>query len=439
MRVKLRLCGVLSQEAVALGLKNIYQRFELDNSMRINNLSSYARIVGKPEIEKIQSEAEKLSGKHITCINSTYQGGGVAEILNSLVPMFDQIGVDFGWRILHGTPDFFTITKKFHNALQGQKINLSRRKKDIYYETNRRFSTFTHIHHDLVIVHDPQPLPLISFYKKTQPWIFRCHIDISNPNKEVWDYLKGFIQKYDHFVVSLSEYQKTDINMPQSVIHPAIDPLTAKNKPVSETKISNYLEKFEIDRKKPIISQISRFDPWKDPIGVVKIFDRVRKKMDCQLVLLGQFATDDPEGHKILLALQKKVDKSPFKHDIKLLVVDNAFLVNCLQRASAVVIQKSLKEGFGLTVTEALYKGTPVVASKVGGIPLQVVDGENGFLHSPHDLAGFTNSVIKLLKDEKLRSAMGNAGKEHVKKNYLITRLMLDWLYLMNKLLSGQS
>jgi trehalose synthase len=404
--------------------------------MKINELSSYARIVGKQEIEKIRSEAEKLSGKHITCINSTYQGGGVAEILNSLVPMFDQVGVDFGWRILHGTPDFFTITKKFHNALQGSPINLSQRKKDIYYETNRRFSTFTHVYHDLVIVHDPQPLPLISFYKKTQPWIFRCHIDISNPNTQVWDYLKGFIRRYDHFVVSLPEYQKDDLDIPQSVIRPAIDPMTAKNKPVSEVRISKYLDKFGIDQKKPIISQISRFDRWKDPIGVLKVFERVRKKMDCQLVLMGQFATDDPEGQKILMALQKKVDKSAYKHDINLLVVDNAFLVNCLQRASSVVVQKSLKEGFGLTVTEALYKGTPVVASKVGGIPLQVIDGENGFLHRPHDLKGFTASILKLLKDEKLRAEMGHAGREYVEKNYLITRLMLDWLYLMNTMLS---
>ncbi len=401
----------------------------------MNNLTSYAKIVGKQKLDEIHAKAENLSGKHIICINSTHQGGGVAEILNSLVPLFDQVGIDFGWRILHGTPDFFTITKKFHNGLQGKKINLSQRKKDIYYETNRRFSTFTHIDHDLVIIHDPQPLPLISFYKKHQPWIFRCHIDISEPNREVWDYLKGVIQKYDHFVVSLPEYRKNDLNIPQSAIHPAIDPVTAKNKPVSETKISKYLAKFGIDRKKPIISQVSRFDPWKDPIGVVKIFERVRKRMDCQLVLLGQFATDDPEGHKILLSLQKKVDKSPFKEDIKLLVVDNAFLVNCLQRASSVVIQKSLKEGFGLTVSEALYKGTPVVASKVGGIPLQVVDGVNGFLHNPTDLRGFSDSIIKLLKDGKLRDRIGKLGKEHVKKNFLITRLMLDWLDLLNKLL----
>ena len=402
----------------------------------MTNLSDYWKIVDEHEIEEIRSKAEKLEKKHILCINSTYQGGGVAEILNSLVPLFDQIGVDFGWRILHGTPDFFTITKKFHNGLQGSKINLSARKKDIYYETNKRFSTFTHIDHDLVIIHDPQPLPLISFYKKKQPWIFRCHIDISEPNREVWEYLKGFIQKYDQFVVSLPEYQKKDLNMPQRVIHPAIDPLTTKNKPVSQTKISKYLSKFGIEQKKPIISQISRFDPWKDPIGVVRVFELVRKTMDCQLVLLGQFATDDPEGQKILQALQKKVDKNPFKNDIKLLIQDNAFLVNCLQRASSVVIQKSIKEGFGLTVSEALYKETPVVASNVGGIPLQVVDGLNGYLHNPYDFKGFSNSIIKLLKDGKLRAEMGKAGKEHVKKSFLLTRLMLDWLDLMNNVLS---
>jgi len=401
----------------------------------MNNLTSYTKIVGKQELDKIHAEAEKLDEKHILCINSTYQGGGVAEILNSLVPLFDQVGVDFGWRILHGTPDFFTITKKFHNGLQGKKINLSQRKKDIYYETNKRFSTFTHIDHDLVIIHDPQPLPLISFYEKHQQWIFRCHIDISEPDPKVWNYLKGFIQKYDHFIVSLPEYQKKDLSIPQSVIHPAIDPLTTKNKSVSETKISKYLDKFGIDRKKPIISQVSRFDPWKDPIGVVKVFEQVKKKMDCQLVLLGQFAIDDPEGQKVLQSLEKKVNKSPFKEDIKLLIVDNAFLVNCLQRASSVVIQKSLREGFGLTVSEALYKGTPVVASKVGGIPLQVVDGVNGFLHNPTDLRGFSDSIIKLLKDEKLRDTIGKLGKEHVKKNFLITRLMLDWLDLLNKLL----
>lgn len=406
--------------------------------MKADKLSEYERIVGKQEIDKIRAEAKRLFGKHIVCINSTYQGGGVAEILNSLVPLFNSVGVNFGWRVLHGTPDFFTITKKFHNALQGEKINLSKRKKDIYYETNRKFSTFAHLEQDridLIIVHDAQPLPLISFYEKAQPWIFRCHVDISHPDKEVWNYLKKFIEKYDHFVVSEQEYIKEDLKIPQTVIAPAIDPLNSKNKAIPKREVSKYLKKFGVDLKKPIISQVSRFDKWKDQKGVIKVFDKVREKVDCQLILAGEFATDDPEGHETLLSVQKQVDKSPFKKDIKLIVQGNEFLINCIQRASSVIIQKSLREGFGLTVSEALYKGVPVVASNVGGIPLQVLDGKNGFLHNPHDLQGFSDSIIKLLKDKKLRTSMGNAGKEHVKKNFLITRLMLDWLHLMNEIL----
>lgn len=404
--------------------------------MKSNNLESYKKFVGKETLERIETEANRLRGKHILSINSTYQGGGVAEILNSIVILFNQLGIDFGWRILHGTPDFFTITKKFHNALQGKKINFTERKKDIYLETNRRFATFTHFHHDLVIIHDPQPLPLICYSRKNQPWIFRCHIDISEPNIQVWNYLKTFIDKYDHCVVSLPQYLKSDLTIPQTVIHPAIDPLTIKNKNISEPRRTEFLSKFEIETKKPIISQISRFDIWKDPIGVLKIFERVRKKVDCQLVLLGQFASDDPEGQELFQSLEKRVEKSPFKKDIKLLVTDNAFLVNCLQRASSVVVQKSLKEGFGLTVSEALYKGTPVVASNVGGIPIQVLDGINGFLHEPYDYRGFTQSIIKLLENEQMRKEMGKMGIEHVKKNFLITRLMRDWLILMNKCLS---
>ena len=405
--------------------------------MNKNNLLDYKRIVGKETIERIKAEAEKLQGKHVLSINSTYQGGGVAEILNSIIILFNQLNIDFGWRILHGTPDFFTITKKFHNALQGKKINLSTRKRDIYLETNKRFSTFTHIDHDLVIVHDPQPLPLICYSEKKQPWIFRCHIDISEPNNQVWDYLKTFINKYDHFVVSLSQYLKEDIKIPQTIIPPAIDPLTPKNKSVSESNALKFLLKFGIEDNKPIISQISRFDRWKDPVGVIKVFERVRRKVDCQLVLLGQFATDDPEGQKILETLEKRAEKSSFKADIKLLVLDNAFLVNCLQRKSKVVIQKSIREGFGLTVSEALYKGTPVVASNVGGISLQVLDGINGFLHDPYDYGAFSNSIIKLLGDEKQREKMGERGREHVKKNFLITRLLFDWLILLNKHLSN--
>ncbi len=394
----------------------------------------YIKIIGRKNFDNLREKVDRLSGKHLVCISSTYNGGGVAEILDSAITFLNQMGLEVGWRIFHGSPDFFTVTKKFHNALQGEKINLSEQKKRIYYDVNRRFSIITHIEHDLVMVHDPQPLPLIDFYHKTCPWIFRCHIDLSMPNQEVWNYLKHFILKYDHFVVSLDAY-KQDLQIPQTVIHPAIDPLTSKNKEVSEEDVNKYLRKFDIDRERPIISEISRFDKWKDPMGLLDVFEMVRNKMDCQLVILGSLAADDPEGQGIYQKVHEKVKKSRYENDIKLILMDNDFLVNCIQRASSVVVQKSIKEGFGLTVSEALYKGTPVVASNVGGIPIQVIDGYDGFLHEPKDYSGFSRSIIKLLKDDKLRKKFGENGKEHVKKNFLITRLISDWLTLFENAL----
>ncbi len=396
------------------------------------NLRNYRKIAGDAIINEIFLKAEQLSVKHLVCISSTYQGGGVAELLNGMVFLLDEVGIDFGWRILHGSSDFFTITKKFHNALQGEKINLTARKKEIYYEVNRRFSKFTHLYHDLVIVHDPQPLPLIDFYKKRQPWIFRCHIDLSQPDPEVWDYLKTFITRYDHMVVSHKDYIRKDLLLPQSIIYPAIDPLAPKNEPIYMDKIRKYLTKFDIDVDRPIISQISRFDKWKDPIGVIRIFEQVRTEADCQLVLLGSFATDDPEGQEILGKVEAAVAKSQFPDDIKVIILNSDILVNCLQRRSVAVIQKSLREGFGLTVSEALYKGTPVVASRVGGIPLQVIDGVNGFLHNPKDVKGFAASLIRLLNDTALRDKLGKQAREHIVQNFLITRLLRDWLDLFS-------
>ncbi len=398
-------------------------------------LEAYREVVSENALEELCERAERLSGKHIVCINSTYQAGGVAEILDSAVILLNELGVEVGWRILHGSPDFFTITKKFHNALQGERINLSDQKKSVYYETNRRFSIFTHIEDDIVMVHDPQPLPLIDFYRKKQPWIFRCHIDLSAPNQEVWNYLRRFITKYDHFVVSLEKY-KQKLSIPQSVIHPAIDPLSSKNKETSIDDVEKYMRKYDIDKNRPIIAQVSRFDKWKDPLGVLDVFQMVREKTDCQLVLLGSLAYDDPEGQAIFQQVQEKAKKSRYERDIKLLLMENDFLVNCVQRASSVIIQKSIKEGFGLTVSEALFKGTPVVASNVGGIPTQVLDGYDGFLHEPKDCFGFRDSILKLLRDKALREELGKKGKEYVKKNFLITRLVSDWLGLFESLLS---
>ncbi len=395
----------------------------------------YRKIVGDEVIAEIYKKARKLYGKYVLNINSTYQGGGVAEMLSSLVPLMNNTGVDAEWRILHGNPDFFTVTKKFHNALQGAQINLTDLKKKLYTETNGDFAIYTHIKHDAVMIHDPQPLPLITFYKKRQPWIWRCHIDLTAPNPEVWDYLKSFIIRYDTVIVSMENYKRKDLPVEQVVIPPAIDPLTPKNMPLNKETIEKYLAKFRIPTDKPIITQISRFDPWKDPLGVIEVFKRVKEVKDVRLVLCGSMASDDPEGYKIYEEVKKKAKKLIESGDVILLTTENNILVNVLQRVSSVIIQKSTREGFGLTVTEALWKGTPVVASNVGGITLQIKDGWNGFLLNPHDYDGFARKILQILSDKALAEELGKNGIEHVRKNFLITRLLLQHLELLGRVL----
>jgi trehalose synthase len=391
------------------------------------SLKNYASIIGEGSIQKIYEEAAPLENKHVEHVNSTFYGGGVAEILNSLTLLMNDVGIKTGWRLLKGSPDFFSVTKKFHNALQSADLLLSENKKKVYIETNETNSIIMHIEFaDYIIIHDPQPLPLINFYKKKQPWLWRCHIDLSSPNQGLWNYLKQFIEKYDRVIVSMEKYKKPDLQKPHSIIAPSIDPLTTKNKFVPDSIIGKYLSRYGVDKDKPIVSQISRFDKWKDPLGVIRSFEIVRKHVDCKLVLLGSMATDDPEGAKIYHNIVEKVKNNP---DIICINFADDFLVNCLQRASDVVIQKSTKEGFGLTVTEALWKGTPVVAGNVGGIPLQVIDGKNGYLvNNPGECA---DRIVKLLKDPKLCEEMGKAGMEHVKNNFLITRHLVDYIKLL--------
>ncbi len=396
----------------------------------------YRKIVGDEVIAEIYRKSRKIYSKYILNVNSTYQGGGVAEMLSSLVPLMNNTGLDVDWRILHGNPDFFTVTKKFHNALQGAEINLTDLKKNLYVKTNEDFSIYTHIKHDAVIIHDPQPLPLIIFYKKRQPWIWRCHIDLTAPNPDVWNYLKTFILRYDVVIISDKEYRHNDLPVEQRVIMPAIDPLSPKNMELPENTIQKYLKKFDIPMDKPIITQISRFDPWKDPEGVIDIFKKVKEEVDTRLVLCGNMATDDPEGYKIYRKVEQKAKSLIEKGDVILITSENNILVNVLQRVSSVIIQKSIREGFGLTVTEALWKGTPVVASNIGGIKLQIKDGINGFLLDPHDIDGFAKRVIQILKDKELAARIGSKGKESVRKNFLITRLLIQYLDLLREVLS---
>jgi trehalose synthase len=400
----------------------------------IINLDKYRDIVGDTIIEEIRNEATSLSEKTVVHLNSTYQGGGVAEILNSLIILLNDVGVKTDWRVLHGDLDFFTITKKFHNALQGEEINLTSKKKEIYYINNVNNAIFTHINHDVVVVHDPQPLPMITCYKKRQPWIWRCHIDISNPRKNLWDYLKMFILKYDGMIVSMEQFKEKRIPervMPQYVIKPSIDPLNLKNKAISSSTISKYISKAGLDEEKPIICQVSRFDKWKDPKGMVSIFRKAKEKVDCQLVLVGSMASDDPEGQEIFEELEKIVQQ---EKDVHLIINAPDIVINALQRASAAIIQKSLKEGFAITVSEALWKGTPVIASNVGGIPSQVIDAKNGFLLEPNDYEGFADRIVYLIRNPAQAKRLGQFGRQHVKNNFLITRHLLDYIRLFKSI-----
>ncbi len=394
----------------------------------MKRIEDYRDIVGDKVISQIFKESRGLYGKKVLHVNSSYQGGGVAEILDHLVPLMSDLGIEVDWRILHGSHDFFNVTKKFHNALQGEDINFSQLKKSVYTRTNKRFSSYSHVDHDVVIIHDPQPLPLIRYFKKRQPWIWRAHIDLSNPNQEVWDYLKQFIIRYDRGVFSAQDFISSDVNIDSEVIHPSIDPLTVKNKDIDQDTIDKYLSKYGIPSDKPIISQISRFDKWKDPEGVIEVFDQVREEIDCRLVLLGSMAIDDPEGPGIY---ENVMEKASGRDDIIVINKESDILVNVVQRVSSVILQKSLKEGFGLTVTEALWKGSPVVASNVGGIPLQVDDEETGFLVNPEDYEEVADRVVKILKNPELGAKLGGSALSQVKEHFLITQQLLSWLKVL--------
>ena len=402
----------------------------------IRSVSDYIDVVGVDTISRIYKKANKLYGKRIGNVNATFLGGGVSEILGRLVPLMNEIGLNTEWRTIHGSPAFFDITKGFHNAMHGGKFDLSESRKSLYMDINEEYAGFSHINiYDCVIIHDPQPLALINFYRKQQPWIWRCHIDISDPNKELWDFLMKFIVRYDVIVVSSDKYIKKDLPVPQKVIAPAIDPLALKNMVLSEGEVMSIIKNANIPTDKPVITQVSRMDPWKDPEGVLEVFRLVKEKMDCRLLFCYNLATDDPEGMKIYDSVYKKAKEHVDSGDVLFVMGNNDLLVNAIQRFSTVIIQKSVKEGFGLVVTEALWKGKPVVAGNVGGIPQQIKDGENGFLVDPRNYKDCADRVIKLLKDPKLSQRMGQRARESVKEKFLTTRLVSDYLDLLSEVL----
>lgn len=394
------------------------------NSHKLINVDDFEPIVGSEVIDRIYKKAKTLQHLHVANINSTYYGGGVSELLDSLTLLMNSAGVKTGWRVIQGSPDFFSITKKMHNALQGGEINLSDLKKDIYEEVIYENVIRNHLDHNLVIIHDPQPLFMINHYKKQGPWIWRCHVDLSEPNRKIWHYITPFINQYDAVIMSIKAY-KQKLKPPQLFFMPAINPFSIKNKTMSEEEIKERLEHYNIPDDLPLVVQISRFDRWKDPLGVIQAFKQARKEVDATLVLLGNVATDDPEGAEVYQSLLEHREER-----IIIISKEDTALVNALQSRAAVVLQKSLREGFGLTVAEALWKGTPVIGGDVGGIRFQIKDGENGFLVS--SIKEAAEKIVLLLKNKKLRDSMGEKGREKVKNQFLMLRLLEDYLDLFN-------
>lgn len=394
-----------------------------DPPVHLTSVEDYEPLIGAEAVTRILRKADNLHDLHLENVSSTYYGGGVAEILSSLTLLMNNASIKTGWRVIQGRPDFFSITKKMHNALQGGDINLSELKKNVYEEVVFENAARLHLDHDLVIIHDPQPLPMICYFRKKAPWVWRCHIDLSKPNSEMLEYLTPFIERFDAVVLSLPEYAQR-INTPQRFIMPAINPFSTTNKDLSQAEIEERLENYNIPTDLPLVVQVSRFDPWKDPLGVIEAFRLARKEVDCRLVLVGNAATDDPEGQAVLESVLQCADDR-----VKVLFVQDSALVNALQRSAAVVVQKSLREGFGLTVTEAMWKGAAVVGSDVGGIRHQIEDGVNGFLVD--GIEETAQRIVQLVQDPGLRSRLGEQAKESVKQRFLMTRLMEDWLDLI--------
>jgi trehalose synthase len=401
------------------------------------NLSDYTHIVGKEVTERIRELAEPLKGKRVLHVSATAFGGGVSEILYTIVPLMRDIGLDAHWHVIFGKEEFFNATKLLHNSLQGAPETLSDEQWQLFDEINLMNAEGLQGEWDVVIVHDPQPIGLRrGAGRKGRHWVWRCHIDLSNPNPDPIAHLLPLIQEYDATVWHLSDYVPAGIDGAAdgvNIIPPAIDPLSPKNMAFSPEDAAFVCRQFGIDVERPLLTQVSRFDPWKDPIGVIDAYRQVTERApDAQLAMVGSMASDDPEGREYFQKTYEYADNDP---DIKILSNLNnvgAIEVNAFQSQSDVVLQKSIREGFGLTVTEALWKGRPTVAGNVGGIPLQIEDGISGYLvDSPADCA---ERCLEILRDPGLGKALGREGKEHARRQFLSPRLLRDWLDLFTRL-----
>ncbi len=404
------------------------------------NFENYKPFISEAIKFEIKQNASLLRGKKIIHINSTAQGGGVAEILHSLIPIEKSLGLDVDWLVFSNFKNqeqFFEITKKMHNSLQGSSVSLSSEEKKLYCQVNHILADeISSISSDLLVIHDPQPCALISDFNEI-PMISRIHIDLTNPNSDTLNFIGEYLERYDTILFSCQNFVPKNVELENTVIsHPAIDPLTVKNQDMGTSEAEEILANLNIDCSRPLLTQVSRFDPWKDPFGVIDAFKVVKKKYPtAQLVLSGIVqAQDDPEAIRIIEDVKKKATEEKdiflFTAIEQLKGISDLKFINALQSRSDVIFQKSLREGFGLTVTEAMWKGQPVIGGNVGGIRLQIKDGVNGFLvNSPTEAA---EKALFLLDNPDERKRMGQAARESVKEKFLITRFLQDELKIMS-------
>jgi trehalose synthase len=386
-------------------------------------IDEYNNIVPKGELTLLQKLGEAFRGRSFLHVNSTSEGGGVAEILHRMIPILKDLGIDARWEVIKGDAKFFDTTKKIHNALQGNGVQLTSEMWDHYLSMNKDNAEKLNLDADAVLVHDPQPAPLVEF-RKRGVWMWRCHIDASNPKPDVWSVIRRYSEHYDAAIFSVAKFSQ-QMKVQEFIIPPSIDPVSEKNMNISPDEIAATAKKFDIPQDRPMLLQVSRFDVFKDPIGVIQAYRMVKKYNDCVLVLAGSLATDDPEGEAVLQEVKAYAANDP---DIIILLLPpfSDKDINALQRMATVVLQKSLKEGFGLTVSEAMWKEKPVLGGAVGGIPTQIVHGVTGFLVHSADGAAFR--VRQLLNNPDMAKRMGERGKEYVRNNFLITRQARDYL-----------
>jgi trehalose synthase len=396
----------------------------------MSHIDDYREVVPKGTVDFLKRLAEQVKGRKILHVNSTKLGGGVAEMLRSHIPLLHDVGIDAEWHTISGTEEFFNVTKSFHNALQGQDQRLSQQMLQEYLEVNQENARRLSFAADYVVIHDPQPAALIKSRPTHGKWVWRCHIDVSRPQWKVWGFLKQFVVNYNAAIFSLPRFAQR-LPIPQFLIYPAIDPLSDKNRDLSDQEQTQILSRLNIPMDKPILLQVSRFDRFKDPLGVVQTYRLVKKRHDVQLILAGGEATDDPEGKTVLSEVREAAREDPDIH-ILLLPPDANLEINALQRTATIVLQKSLREGFGLTVAEAMWKGKPVIGSSAGGITLQIVYGVTGFTVNSVEGAAFR--IHHLLDNPEVMTKIGEDGKEYVRQNFLITRKVGDWLALMSYL-----